>query len=63
MADGRKTPGRSLLLLPLAAAALAAALLGLALGSAPLTLGEVLEGLFSPERTTQRLILLSLIHI
>ena len=57
MTDGRKTPGRSLLLLPLAAAALAAALLGLALGSAPLTLGEVLEGLFSPERTTQRLIL------
>lgn len=57
MADGRRAPGRSLLLLPLAAAALAAALLGLALGSAPLTLGEVLEGLFSPERTTQRLIL------
>ncbi len=57
MADGRRAPGRGLLLIPLAAAVLAAALLGLALGSAPLTLGEVLEGLFGRERTTPHLIL------
>lgn len=57
MTDRRQRLRRGGAFALLAAAALAAALLGLALGSAPLTLRQVWEGLFGTERTTSYLIL------